>query len=132
MHCPIGRLVNPPAAARCDCGCDVATSVIPELYLSHRDRAANHTHRAADLRVCIRAFATAGLLAATIIGLARLNGPRGLIGVATYLIGILAIVAVVVGGPLMLWKRVRADAGLLVAVGLGAWVGLYITLRAVL
>lgn len=132
MTCPKCRLANPPSAGRCDCGYDFDTGVIAESYLSSKQRVLNQPHGSIDVPASARAFTVAGMFAATFIGLARVSGPTGVIGAATYVLGLLAIATVAVGGVLLAWKKTRACAGLLVAVGLGAGVGLYVTLWAVL
>ena len=38
MDCPNCKLVNPPTAARCDCGYDFQTGTIKESYLTERDK----------------------------------------------------------------------------------------------
>jgi len=38
MDCPNCKLVNPPTAARCDCGYDFQTHTIQRSYLTERDK----------------------------------------------------------------------------------------------
>lgn len=38
MDCPNCNLVNPPTAARCDCGYDFKTDTVKESYLTERDK----------------------------------------------------------------------------------------------
>jgi len=38
MDCPKCKLVNPPTAARCDCGYDFETGTMEASYLSERDK----------------------------------------------------------------------------------------------
>ena len=38
MSCPSCRLINPPSAARCDCGYDFSTGTVKQSYLESRHR----------------------------------------------------------------------------------------------
>jgi hypothetical protein len=123
------RLVNPPSAARCDCGYDFATGIVRESFLSPSEQARNRP-RPINLRGSATAFAVGAVFVVLVLGLTRVGGPKGPIGGATYSIGILASIFVAGGMVLLASKTMRADAGLILAAGLGAWVGLYLGLRA--
>ena len=116
---------------RCDCGYDFETGLVSESFLSPRDQVLNQA-RPINPRANGKAFASAAVLVVIIFGLARLTGPKGPIGGATYVIAVLGFIVVAVGGALLFSKTLRADAGVLVAIGLGAWVGLYAGLSALL
>ena len=131
MTCPKCRLVNPSSAMRCDCGYDFETGFVSESFLSPREQALKQA-RPINPHANGKAFAAAAVLVVIILGLARLNGPKGPIGGATYVIAVLGFIIVTVGGALLFSKTLRADAAVLVAVGLGAWVGLYAGLSAFL
>jgi hypothetical protein len=131
MTCPKCRLVNPSSAMRCDCGYDFETGLVGESFLSPREQALNQA-RPINPRASGTAFAAAAVVVVIVLGLARLSGPKGPIGGATYVIAVLGLILVAVGGVLLVSKTQRADAGLPVAVGLGAWVGLYAGLAVLL
>jgi hypothetical protein len=116
---------------RCDCGYDFETGLVSESFLSPREQALNQA-RPINPRASGMAFAAAAVAVVIIFGLARLSGPKGPIGGATYVVAVLGFIIVAVGGVLLGSKTLRADAGLLVAVGLGAWVGLYAGLSVLL
>lgn len=109
---------------RCDCGYDFETGLVSESFLSPRQQALNQA-RPLNARASGKAFAAAAVFVVILLGLARLSGPKGPIGGATYVIGVLGFIVAAVGGVLLASKTLRADAGLLIAMGLGAWVGLY-------
>jgi hypothetical protein len=116
---------------RCDCGYDFDTGFVSESFLSPMEQARNRA-RPINPRANATAFAAAAVLVAIVLGLARLSGPKGPIGGATYVIGVLGLIIASLGTVLLGSKTLRADAGLLVSVGVGAWVGLYAGLSVLL
>jgi hypothetical protein len=132
MTCPECRLLNPPSAARCDCGYDFESGLVAESYIPPEQRARDRARETIDARSSAKAFAVACVCAAVIVSLAKLGGPTGLVGVATYVIGALAVAMVAVGLVLLPWRMTRADAGRLLACGLGAWAGVYVALSVLL
>lgn len=132
MTCPRCRLINPPSAARCDCGYDFASGVMAASYLSPAQRAADRPRRALDGRRIAAAFCSAAAVTLLVLSLARLNGPRGTIGGATYLCMAGATGLIVVGVLLLPWRTTRADAAPVAAAGLGTWTALLLGLRLLL
>jgi len=132
MICPKCRLVNPPSASRCDCGYDFESGLVAESYISPKQRAVARKRETIDWGASAKVFAAALVCAVVLLSLARVGGPTGLVGVSTYVLGALAFVMVAVGMVLLPWKRMRADAGLLLACGLGAWVGINVALWVLL
>jgi hypothetical protein len=131
MTCPKCRLLNPSSAMRCDCGYDFETGLVSESFLSPKEQALNQA-RPINPRASGTAFGAAAVVVVIVLGLARLSGPKGPIGAATYVIAALGFIIAAVGGVLLVSETLRADAGLLVAAGLGAWVGLYAGLSVLL
>jgi hypothetical protein len=127
MNCPKCRLVNPPSAARCDCGYDFDSGLVAQSYISPKQLTFERARGAIDARASAKALAAAWVSAVVLLSLASL-GPVGLMGVATYVLGAWAVAMVAIGTALLPWKKMRADAGLLLACGLGAWAGLYVGL----
>jgi hypothetical protein len=125
-------LINPPSAGRCDCGYDFESGLVAESHISPKQLALDRARERINAGASAKAFAASAVCAASLVSLARLGGPTGLIGLATYALGALAFAMVAMGLVLLPWRRMRGDAGRLLACGLGAWAGLYVALSLLL